>query len=98
MVRVQPGQTALTKIPKPASSLDNVLVNPKIPARIVLDKIKLFSRCVQGATGVVGGSLILTESHPYLALASLAIGAIFNEILMFIKDKEMINPVNNTNE
>jgi hypothetical protein len=44
---------------------------------------KLIALCVKGATGVIGGSLVLSNSHPYLTLGVLAIGAITNEIINF---------------
>ena len=52
------------------------------------EKFKLIGLCIKGATGIVGGSLILTESHPYWALGILSLGAIANEVVSFIKDKE----------
>lgn len=51
------------------------------------DKLKLISLVVKSLTGVLGGSLILTEQHPYLSLATLAIGAAANEVISFLKDK-----------
>jgi hypothetical protein len=44
---------------------------------------KLIALCVKGATGVIGGSLVLENAHPYLTLSVLAIGAIVNEIINF---------------
>lgn len=61
-----------------------------------IDKLKLTGLCIQAITGIIGGSLILTEIHPYLTLMVLSIGAIANEIVIFIKDKE--NLLNNYKE
>lgn len=52
------------------------------------DKFKLIGLCIKAVTGVIGGSMVLVEGHPYLTLAVLAIGALANEIVSFIKDKE----------
>jgi hypothetical protein len=52
------------------------------------DKYKLFGLVIKAITGVVGGSLVLTEKHPYITLVVLAIGAGANEWVSFIKDKE----------
>ena len=32
--------------------------------------------------------MVLAEGHPYLTLAVLAVGALANELVSFIKDKE----------
>lgn len=52
------------------------------------DKYKLIGLIIKSITGVIGGSLILTETHPYLTLFILAIGAGANEWVSFLKDKE----------
>lgn len=52
------------------------------------EKYKLLGLMIKAATGVIGGSLILTEKHPYASLLILAIGAAANEWVSFIKDKE----------
>lgn len=39
-------------------------------------------------TGILGGSLVLTNEHPYLALAVLGIGAIANEAIDFFDLKK----------
>ncbi len=57
----------------------------KIPT---LEKYKLIALCIRAFTGIIGGSLILTESHPYLALLTLGIGAVANEVVIYLKDKE----------
>ena len=38
---------------------------------------------VKAFTGIIGGSLVLTNEHPYLSLAVLGIGAIANEAINF---------------
>lgn len=53
-----------------------------------VEKLKLIGICIKSATAIVGGSLILTEGHPYLSLAILAIGGVANEVVSFIKEKE----------
>lgn len=53
------------------------------------EKYKLIGIMIKAVTGVIGGSLILTEQHPYLALITLSIGAAANEWVSFIKDKEV---------
>lgn len=53
-----------------------------------IEKLKLTAMSIKAATGIIGGSMILTESKPYLTLGVLAIGAIANEIVIFIKEKE----------
>ncbi len=53
-----------------------------------IEKLKLIGLCIKAATAIVGGSLILTEGHPYWSIAMLALGAIANEVVSFIKEKE----------
>ena len=52
------------------------------------DKLKLIGLSIKAATGIVGGSLVLVEGYPYLATAILALGAVANEVVSFIKEKE----------
>jgi hypothetical protein len=56
-----------------------------------IEKLKLIGLCIKGATGIVGGSLILVEGHPYLSISILAIGGVENEVVSFIKEKENEN-------
>ena len=60
-----------------------------------IDKLKLAGLSIQAVTGVVGATLILTENHPNLTLVVLAIGAISNQIVSFIKGKENENTIEN---
>ncbi len=53
-----------------------------------IEKLKLIGQSIRAATGVVGGSLILSEAKPYLTIAILAVGAVSNEVVSFIKEKE----------
>lgn len=53
-----------------------------------IEKLKLIGLCIKGATGIIGGSLIIVEGHPYLSLTVLALGAVANEVVSFIKEKE----------
>ena len=53
-----------------------------------IEKLKLIGLCIKGATGIIGGSLILVEGHPYLSISILALGGVANEVVSFIKEKE----------
>lgn len=53
------------------------------------DKLNLASRCVKSATAVAGGSLVLSEGHPYWTIFILAIGGIANEFIVFVREKEV---------
>lgn len=55
-----------------------------------IEKLKLMGQCIRAGSGVIGGSLILSEAKPYITLAILAIGAVANEVVSFIKEKENI--------
>lgn len=69
--------------------------NPLKLSRI--EKLELAATCVEGATGVIGVSIILTEKHPYITIAVLAVGAVATKILNFIQkkaSKEELPPVN----
>ena len=52
------------------------------------EKFKLLGLIIKSISGVIGGSLILTESHPYWTLGILGLGAAANEVVSFFKDKE----------
>jgi len=60
----------------------------KITGLSKIEKLKLIGLCVKASTAIVGGSLILVEGHPYLSVAILAIGAVANEVVSFIKERE----------
>lgn len=53
-----------------------------------VEKLKLVGLCIKAASGIVGGSMILTEAKPYLTLSILAIGAVANEVVSFITEKQ----------
>lgn len=53
-----------------------------------LEKLKLIGLCIKAFTAIVGGSLVLTEGRPYLSLATLALGAVANEVVVFITEKQ----------
>lgn len=53
-----------------------------------LEKLKLTGLCIKSISAIAGGSLILTEGHPYITLAVLSVGGVANEIVSFIKEKE----------
>ncbi len=55
------------------------------------DKYKLIGNSIKAVTGVVGGSMVIQNEHPYGTLCVLAIGAIANEVVNYIKDKETNN-------
>ena len=43
---------------------------------------------VKAVTGILGGSLVLTNQHPYLSLFVLGIGAVANEAIDFFDLKK----------
>lgn len=51
------------------------------------DKLQLIAICVKAATAVGGGSLVLENNHPYIALTVLVVGAIANEVVEWYKKK-----------
>lgn len=53
-----------------------------------IEKLKLIGLCIKAVTGVIGGSLIIAEGYPYVALSVLAIGAAANEVVSFLKERE----------
>lgn len=57
-----------------------------------LELLKLVGICIKSATAIIGGSLILVEGHPYLSVIILSIGAVANEIVSYIKEKENEKP------
>lgn len=60
-----------------------------------IEKFKLIGLCIKAVTGIIGGSLILEQNHPYVTLIVLAIGAVANEVVSFIKEKEDIKKQEN---
>jgi hypothetical protein len=54
------------------------------------NRLKLLALCIEGATGVVGGALILEQNHPYLTLFILALGAVANKIIKFIDEGHIL--------
>lgn len=60
----------------------------KITGLSKIEKLKLIGLMVKSVTAIIGGSLILTEGHPYLSIAILALGGAANEFVSFIKEKE----------
>jgi hypothetical protein len=53
-----------------------------------IEKLKLIGLCIKSVTAIAGGSLILSEGHPYLTLTILCVGGVANEVVSFIKEKE----------
>ncbi len=60
----------------------------KILSLSKIEKLKLIGQCIRAATGIIGASLVLAEGYPYTTLAILATGAVSNEVVSFIKQKE----------
>lgn len=58
------------------------------------EKFKLFGLIIKAVFGTLGGAVILSEQHPYLALSILGVGAGANEWVSFLKDREMNNTTN----
>ncbi len=56
-----------------------------------IDRIKLIGISIKAVTGVLGVSVILTEGHPYLTIGILAAGALADQIVIYIKEKENEN-------
>ena len=69
----------------------------KIQALTSYERYKLIGLVIKGVTGVIGGSLVLAEGHPYIAMTVLALGAGANETVNFYKEKEMANQINTEN-
>lgn len=63
-----------------------------------IEKLTLISRCVKSVTAIIGGSLIISEGHPYITMTVLSIGGVANEVCSYLKDKESaIIPLGNEN-
>ena len=59
----------------------------KITGLTKLERIILVGMCIEAATGVIGGSLILVEGHPYLALTVCALGAVGAKVANYLERK-----------
>ena len=57
-------------------------------ANLIKNKWAFVAVAVKAFTGVLGGSLVLTNEHPFLALTVLAVGAIANEAINFFDLKK----------
>lgn len=55
-------------------------------------KLKLIALCIKAVTGVLGASMILSEQRPYLTLLVLCIGAVANEIILFMNEEQIPPP------
>lgn len=53
-----------------------------------IEKLKMIGLMVKSVTAIIGGSLILSEDHPYISISVLAIGGAANEFVSVIKEKE----------
>ena len=56
--------------------------------KYVGNKWAFIAFAVKSVTGILGGSLVLTNEHPYLSLMVLGIGAIANEAIDFFDLKK----------
>lgn len=56
-----------------------------------LDRYRLFGLVIKAITGVIGGSLVLEQNHPYITLTVLAIGAAANEAVNILQAKSVKN-------
>ena len=54
------------------------------------ETIELISLIVKAVTGILGGSLVLENNHPYFTLFVLALGATASEVIDYIKRKEEV--------
>ena len=55
---------------------------------IAKNKWAFIAFTVKAVTGLVGGSLVLSNEHPFIALTVLAIGAVANEAIDFFDLKK----------
>lgn len=55
---------------------------------LVKNKWAFVAFAIKALTGILGGSLILTNEHPYLSLIVLGVGAIANEAIDFFDLKK----------
>ncbi len=55
------------------------------------DKYKLLGTCIKTVVGIIGASAIFQKVDPFISVGILALGAVANEIVNFIKDKETNN-------
>lgn len=53
-----------------------------------IERLELIGLCIKAVTGVLGVSVILTENHPYWAITILSLGALADQIVIFIQKKE----------
>lgn len=51
-----------------------------------MKKWALVAMCIEAATGIVGGSMVLEQNHPYITLAILATGAVATKIANYLKE------------
>lgn len=63
-----------------------------------IEKLIFLAGCIKAATGILGASVILSEKHPYLGLTILVIGAVANEFISSVKNREYRNIINKKNE
>ena len=56
--------------------------------KIAKNKWAFIAFAVKAVTGILGGSLVLTNQHPYLSLIVLGIGAVANEAIDFFDLKK----------
>jgi len=56
--------------------------------KIVKNNWAFIAFSVKAVTGLLGGSLVLSNEHPFTSLAVLGIGAIVNEAIDFFELKK----------
>lgn len=50
-----------------------------------MNGLELAALCIKALTGIVGGSLVLEQNHPYITLGVLGVGAVAFEIVNYMK-------------
>jgi uncharacterized membrane protein YhfC len=50
-----------------------------------MNGLELVALCIKALTGIIGGSMVLEQNHPYITLAVLGIGAVSFEIVNYMK-------------
>jgi len=53
--------------------------------------LTLIATCIKAVTAILGASVILTEQRPLITLLVLSVGAIANEVVSFLKTKDVSN-------
>jgi hypothetical protein len=59
------------------------------------DKLKLIGLSIEAFSGVIGASLIMSQKYPIITVIVLAVGAVANRVVSYMKEKEAKNIVSN---